>query len=430
MSELEFDIQTKQLNIEKASIRLIFTLRKEPSLVIITERGQYSYKQFSKLALIRRCIFELEDKLGSGRLSATDSEEDGFVDAEEGEKSKTVKENRKCEKMTSDGQFDLNLALKLIDKFDGTGAKTAVDDFAASVKYYSDVLGKGSEENAKLQRKELIDFIMRIKLKGEARDLFTRHPQTIEELCDALCERFKPEQSLPQLREELFNTKQEARSVDTYSKAIERVSSKIIQLQLAGKSPELIDTVKELNEEMVLNAFLAGLDGEIKNAAVASQAKTLKETIKVAQSAEAAFKMPKENVFAVRVNNTNNYRRGNGYRGNNMQQWGRSNNNYWPNQNTNSGGYSGFNNYQPRGNYQNNYYQPQMAMHSQNNRGNYKGNNFRGNNFRGNGNAPRQSGNRPVNVIETAEQNGNNNREFEQQVAVEGYGEEFFRGQY
>lgn len=91
MSELEFDIQTKQLNIEKASIRLIFTLRKEPSLVIITERGQYSYKQFSKLALIRRCIFELEDKLGSGRLSATDSEEDGFVDAEEGEKSKTVK---------------------------------------------------------------------------------------------------------------------------------------------------------------------------------------------------------------------------------------------------------------------------------------------------------------------------------------------------
>lgn len=77
--------------------------------------------------------------------------------------------------MTSDGQFDLNLALKLIDKFDGTGAKTAVDDFAASVKYYSDVLGKGSEENAKLQRKELIDFIMRIKLKGEARDLFTRH---------------------------------------------------------------------------------------------------------------------------------------------------------------------------------------------------------------------------------------------------------------
>lgn len=43
----------------------------------------------------------------------------------------------------------MQLALKLIDKFDGTGPKTAVEDFAASVNYYSDVLGKGKEENAK-----------------------------------------------------------------------------------------------------------------------------------------------------------------------------------------------------------------------------------------------------------------------------------------
>lgn len=439
-SELEFDIQTKQVNIEKASLLLIFALREDQSLVINTNRGQFSYKQFKKLALIRKCLLAFETAEGGDYLP--DSEEE-FEDAEEEEKKgsavKTVSagvsqvdSKRRVLKMTSEKQFDLTVALKLIDSFDGKGPRTAVDDFAASVEYYSDVLSKSSNEVKRTAVKELIDFIMRIKLKGEARDLFTQPPTTIKQLCETLRERFKPEKSLPQLREELFNTRQEARSVDNYAKAIESVSNKILHLQLVGKSPELIDTVKELNEEMVLSAFLTGLDGEIKNSAIASQAKTLKDAIKVAQSAEAAFKIPKENVFAVRDNS--NYRgKGTGYGGqrNNNRSRGAyqgkySNNNNWYNHNPSSGGYNGYNNYQPRGNHYNHSYQAQPQVRNNN----Y---NSRGYNFKEHGNAPKWGGpseNMPVNVINSTEPTRNNSVEFEQGAAGGSYEKEFFRRQY
>lgn len=58
------------------------------------------------------------------------------------------------------------------------------------------------------------------------------------------------------------------RNVDNYAKDIEKVSNKIIQLQLVGKNTEVIETVKEINEEMVLSAFIAGLGSKIKNSVV------------------------------------------------------------------------------------------------------------------------------------------------------------------
>lgn len=67
-SELEFDIQTKQVNIEKASLLLIFALREDQSLVIKTNRGQFSYKQFKKLALIRKCLLAFETAEGGDYL--------------------------------------------------------------------------------------------------------------------------------------------------------------------------------------------------------------------------------------------------------------------------------------------------------------------------------------------------------------------------
>lgn len=79
--ELQFDIETKHISIKKASIGLIFALRRDTSLVINTERGQFSYKRFRKLTLIRKCILQLENREGSEKGSATESEEEAFVDA-------------------------------------------------------------------------------------------------------------------------------------------------------------------------------------------------------------------------------------------------------------------------------------------------------------------------------------------------------------
>lgn len=225
-------------------------------------------------------------------------------------------------------KFKVELALKLIDQFDGQGPVSAVEDFNTAVKYYEESL-------APTEINKLIDFIIRVKLKGEARELFIEKPASIEILCKTLSDRFKPGESVGQIRLQMSKTVQENRSVDVYGKELEALSHKMVQLNMATRKVGELATVKSVIEEEALDGFISGLKTELKSAVIASQVKTLRAAIRVAQVAETANREREASVCTVKVetprafirnpvnytaNRDNDYRRFNNYyRGNNRR---------------------------------------------------------------------------------------------------------------
>lgn len=305
-----FDILVNGNRQENVTLEDIFKLKDEDTLRITIKNTDLIYSEFKKLAVVRKLINKLESKLfEKGDVKSAHVEVDIKNIVEDiFETSFSLIESLNMAK------FELSTAIKLINSFEGDNSD--VLDFTRSVNYYASSFGPEDDKISDGERKKFIDFLLNIKIKGHARQLFLRTPTSIKEVCDRLLQRFKPRETMTDLTDKLHNLCQEQRTVDNFAKEIELISYKLLQLHMIGKSDAAEGTVREMNEFAVVEAFKRGLRKELKDAVVAARATTLGDAIDIAQAAESAHKSESDNVLANFGINSENRRKRNKFTNN------------------------------------------------------------------------------------------------------------------
>lgn len=292
-----FDIFVNGERQENVSLEDIFKLKDEDTLRITIKNTNLIYSEFKKLAVVRKLINKLEsDLLERGDVKSAHVEVDIKEIVEDiFETSLSLIESLNMAK------FELSTAIKLIKTFEGDNSD--VLDFTRSVNYYANSFGPEDDKVTESERKKFIDFLLNIKIKGHARQLFLRTPTSIKQVCDQLLLRFKPRETMADLTDKLHNVSQEQRTVDNFAKEIELISYKLLQLHMIGKSDAAEETVREMNEFVVIEAFKRGLRKELKDAVVAARVTTLGDAIDIAQAAESAHKSESDNILAIESKN-------------------------------------------------------------------------------------------------------------------------------
>lgn len=310
-----FDIFVNGIRQENVTVEDIFKHKNEDTLRITVKNTNLIYSEFKKLAVVRKLINKLESELlESGDVKPAHVEVDTKEIVEDiFETSFSLIESLNMAK------FELATAIKLINTFEGENSD--VLDFTRSVNYYANSFGPEDDKITECERKKLIDFLLNIKIKGHARQIFLRTPTSIKQLCDQLLKRFKPRETMADLTDKLHSVSQEQRTVDNFAKEIELLSYKLLQLQMIGKSDDAEGTVREMNEFTVVEAFKRGLRRELKDAVVAARVTTLGDAIDIAQAAESAHRDEPNNIMAMEARNnfgniTDNRRKKNRYSNN------------------------------------------------------------------------------------------------------------------
>lgn len=313
---VSFDISVNGISQENVVLEDIFKYKDEDSLRITTTNSELKYSEFKKLALVRKLINKLEsDSKEQIDVKTVHVEEDIKEIVED------IFETSFClfESLTM-AKFELSTAIKLINIFEGNNSD--VLDFTRSVNYLASSFGPEDDKTSEGERKKLIDFLLNIKIKGHARQVFLRTPTSIKQVCDQLLQRFKPRETMADLTDQLHSLSQEQRTVDNFAKEIEQISYKLLQLHMIGKGDAAEATVREMNEFVVIEAFKRGLRKELKDAVVAARVTTLGDAIDIAQAAESAHKSEPNNILAVdsrdnvRNDRSNNRRKKKGFTNN------------------------------------------------------------------------------------------------------------------
>lgn len=287
----EFNITLDDRSYKAVSLEEIVLIKDNPSLLVKVDDKLLEYDEFRKLAIVRKIISKVEDE------EKVEDNRDYKTDIVKTVQRATSHINNSA---TMAGEkFSLQTALKLINAFEGD--QNSVRDFINSIKYYAKCLETIPPNSGLTEQKKLIEFLLNIKLKGRARQVFICEPVTIDQLCDKLLKRFKPRETLVALQGKLDSVQQEGLDVDSYAKIVEEISYKMLQIHMVDKDASAEETVRSMNESIVLGAFTKGLRKEFKDAVVAARVTTVSDAIDVAQEAESAHKNDKrdENVFAV-----------------------------------------------------------------------------------------------------------------------------------
>lgn len=219
------------------------------------------------------------------------------VDSDSDDENVPTDENRVVIQTDIKMEFEFKTAVQIIPDFSGESDK--VTDFIDAVEYYNNSL---KDENNK---KKLLEFVLKIKLKGKAKNLLSSTPKSFTELQKIVTDRFKPKLTLTNIHADLNTAKQGNKSVSTYASEIESLITEMSKINITSVGEAARDTILKLNDKQALNFFKNGLNNNLKTVVMASRADSFTTAVEVALEAEAS-QPPQTNVFSVRRGNSRN----------------------------------------------------------------------------------------------------------------------------
>lgn len=241
--------------------------------------------------------------------------------------------------------FSYDTALKLDELSSSSAAK--VEEFIDQLDSYYEILNETSKTT-------LIKFILKTKIKGEARTrLGTSTATTLEELSVELKAKVLARESTQELNRKLQSAYQGKKSLVEYAKYITDLTTRLAAASLK-ETPTLDGASTKANfSKLGLAKFKEGVRDEYKMVVAAARPQTIDEAVQIASEAPPPTS-----------NDVYFY----------SQQHNRSGRNYNP---------TLFRGNQ-RGNYRGQNYRGTNFYRGSNRGGNYRGTTYRGNNYRGN----------------------------------------------